>query len=514
MGLRRRWRRCGRCDRVADLESELRAELMRYQHDPAGFVPACWLGIEPREWQADALADIGTRLRAGMEPGAAMMPVLKAIASGHGIGKSALLSWVIWWALSTCPHTKVVLTANTQDQLRTKTWPEVAKWAGRAVNRHWFSVQGQTIVSTDPAAAKTWRCDAVTWSETNLAAFAGLHNEGRRLLMVFDEASGIHDKVWEVAEGALTDADTEIVWLAMGNPTEPSGRFAECFGRQRHRWAGRQIDSRTVPGTNKQLFAQWVELYGEDSDFVRVRVRGVFPRAGAMQFIGADVVEAAAKRDAHAMRTDPLILGVDVARFGDDASVIAFRKGRDARTIPWITLRGVDTMTLAARVAEERSRHRADAVFVDGGGIGGGVVDRLRQLGESVIEVQFGGAADRVSLAEEAISSANKRAEMWGNMRTWLAHGAIPAGPELLADLTGPQYSFVVRAGRDAILLEPKEAMKRRGLASPDAADALALTFAYPAAPRPDAGLADAAMLEQMRGVRGDYDPFESMRVR
>ena len=498
---------------MADLEAQLRAEVMLYEHDPAGFVAACWPGTVAREWQAEALEDIGARLRTGLEPGAALHPVLKAVASGHGIGKSALVSWLIWWALSTCPHCKVVLTANTQDQLRTKTWPEVAKWARAAVNRHWFDVQGQTIVSADPAAAKTWRCDAVTWSENNLAAFAGLHNSGRRLLIVFDEASGIHDKVWEVAEGALTDEDTEIVWFAGGNPTEPTGRFAECFGKQRHRWAGLQIDSRTVPGTNKALFEEWTRLYGEDSDFVRVRVRGVFPRAGSMQFIPLDLAEAAAIRQASSMRTDPLIMGVDVARFGDDASVIAFRKGRDARLLPWIKLRGVDTMALAGRVAEEHAQHRVDAVFVDGGGVGGGVVDRLRQLGVPVIEVQFGGAADRVSLAEEPVASANKRAEMWANMRTWLAHGAMPDDAELRADLTGPQYSFVIREGRDAILLEPKEAMKRRGLASPDGADALALTFAYPVASRADAGLPDAAAFRPAGGVQNDYDPFAALHV-
>lgn len=493
---------------------------MLYQHDPLGFTRAVFPwgtgnlsdSKGPREWQEGVLASIGTRLRAGMAPGAAMMPVLQAVASGHGVGKSALVAWLIWWAMSTCPDAKVVLTANTGQQLRTKTWPEIQKWARLAFNSHWFDVLGESIASKDPKAAKTWRCDAVTWSENNLEAFAGLHNKGRRILLLFDEASGIADRVWEVAEGALTDEDTEIIWAAFGNPTEPGGRFAACFGAQRHRWAPLQIDSRTVPGTNKRLFAEWVALYGEDSDFVRVRVRGVFPRAGSMQFIGSELVEQAVAREASGTRADPLIIGADIARFGDDCTVIAFRKGRDARIIPWIKLRGADTMQVAARIAEARAQHRADAIFVDGGGVGGGVVDRLRQLGEKPIEVQFGGRSDRTSVDDTSPATANKRAEMWANMRQWLAHGAIPDDVELKADLTGPQYSFIIRDGRDAILLEPKEAMKKRGLASPDGADALALTFAYPVAPRPDAGLPDAGTFRT--DTLGDYNPFESMTVK
>jgi hypothetical protein len=153
----------------------------------------------------------------------------------------------------------------------------------------------------------TWRLDAVTWSENNLEAFAGLHNLGKRVVLLFDEASGISDRVWDVAEGALTDEDTEIVWVVAGNPTQPSGRFFECLNRQRARWQGRQIDARTVEGTNKRQFAEWVEFYGEDSDFVRVRVRGEFPSAGSMQFISRDVVAAARTRVVEASPHEALV---------------------------------------------------------------------------------------------------------------------------------------------------------------------------------------------------------------
>ena len=500
--------------------SRFAALIAGYQLDPLGFVRVCYpwgepgelAGLDgPREWQAEALTDIGNRLAAGYAPGHAMMPVLKAIASGHGPGKSTLLAWLVWWGLSTMVDARVMVTANTEQQLRTRTWPEVVKWTRLALNRGMFKVAGLAIESRAAGHEKNWRADAVTWSEHNLVAFQGLHNAGRRILVLFEEASGIADPVWDTTEGSLTDQNTEIMWVAIGNPNEPTGRFAECFGRQKHRWFGRQIDSRTVKGTNLELFAEWVRMYGEDSDFVRVRVRGLFPRSGSMQFIGSELVEAACKREPAPLLTDPLILGVDVARFGDDQSVIWARKGRDARSIPPVKLRGVDTMQLAGRVAECAQEWHANAVFVDGGGVGGGVVDRLRQLGVEVIEVQFGARADRVSVSETRPAYANKRAEMWGNMREWLAGGAIPDDPEIRADLTGPQYSFIVADGRDAIALERKRDIKLRGLASPDAADALCLTFAYPVMPREPAEAGRLGYIPQPAD-RGEYDPYAAMR--
>ena len=188
-------------------------------------------------------------------------------------------------------------------------------------------------------------------------------------------------------------------------------------------------------------------------------------------------------REAEVTLSDPFVMGVDVARFGDDRSVIVLRRGRDARSVSWIKLTGADTMTVAAKVAEIAQQYRPDAIFIDGGGPGGGVVDRLRQLQHSVFDVQFGGKADHSHIGQDgAIVYANKRAEMWGAMRAWLAGGMIPDDRELLADLTGVEYGYALREGRDAIILEKKEDMKKRGLASPDLADALALTFAYPVA--------------------------------
>jgi hypothetical protein len=390
-----------------------------------------------------------------------------AVASGHGIGKSALIAWIILYAMSTMTDTRGIVTANTASQLSSKTWAELAKWHRLCLTGRWFTLTATAIYSADPERELTWRFDAIPWSAQRPQAFAGLHNKGKRAVVLFDEASTIDSVIWETAEGALTDADTELLWIAFGNPTSATGRFRECFGRFRHRWLTKQIDSRSSRVSNKQQIEQWVADYGEDSDFIRVRVGGTFPRAASMQFISSELAEAAASAEREAAHGpyDPRIMGVDVARFGDDATVICVRIGRDARSIPTIKLRGVDTMSVAARVVEEARKHNVSAIFVDGGGVGGGVVDRLRFLREKVYEVQFGAKADR-SLATQdgAVVYANKRSEMWGNMREWLAGGVIDHDPDLIADLTGVEYGYVLREGRDAIQLEKRKTCGSGGL--------------------------------------------------
>jgi hypothetical protein len=471
--------------KTVDPELDLLEEIAAFDRDPLGFVEFAFPWGEgelashdgPMEWQRGILADI----RDGLSPNEA---IRLAVASGHGIGKSALVSWIILWAMSTCVDTVGVVTANTGDQLRLKTWVQLAKWHRLAINSHWFAVTSKAIFSADPEHEKTWRIDATTWNETRTEAFAGLHNEGKRILLLFDEAGGIPDVIWDVSTGALTDSNTEIIWAAFGNPTRNTGRFRECFagGKFQHRWNTRQIDSRTVPITNKEEIAEWMQDYGEDSDFARIRVRGVFPRVSAMQFISSELVEIASAEAREVMVTlyDPLVMGVDVARYGDDKSVIRFRRGRDGRSIKPLKFRNIDTMQLAAKISELQRQYHCDAIFVDGGGPGAGVVDRCRYLKLPIIEIQFGAAPDRDQLNQEGtVAYANKRAEMWGVMREWLHGGMIDNDAELKADLTAVEYGYMMKDGRDAIVLEKKEHMKKRALASPDDGDALALTFAY-----------------------------------
>jgi len=451
--------------------NEIVKDIAGFYHNPLGFVQYAFLWGEgdleghtgPDIWQQDLLNEMGEWSRTGDQAS-----LQEAIASGHGIGKGAVTAWIILWAMSTRKNLNGVVTANTKQQLETKTWRELALWHKRSVNKDWFEWTATKFYHV--ADPETWYVSAVPWSEKNSEAFAGLHAED--VLIIYDEASAIPDSIWEVSEGAMTTPGA--MWLAFGNPTRNTGRFRECFGKFKHRWQRRQIDSRDCKMTDKRKLNQWVEDYGEDSDFVKVRVKGTFPSASSMQFISGDLVDAAVEREAKCYLEEPLIIGCDVARFGDDQSVVSFRRGRDARTIEWAKYRGLDTMQLASRVAEFVRQHQADAVFVDGGGVGGGVVDRLRDLRVDVIEVNFG------CKAEDARYN-NKRAEMWGNMREWLDRGAIPTDRELTDDLIGLEYSFTPT---NKIQLEKKEDMKKRGLSSPDIADALALTFAYPVAPK------------------------------
>lgn len=499
--------------RADDLEAKLVEFIAQDVHDPLAFVQSNYPwgkgelegSAGPRTWQSNILKAIGDHLS---DPVTRFQPLMISVASGHGIGKSALVSQVTHWGMSTCADCKIVVTASTETQLRTKTWPEISKWFRMALNSHWFKLTATAISAIDNP--RTWRADAITWSENNTEAFAGLHNKGRRIILIFDEASAIADKVWEVAEGALTDENTEIIWLAFGNPTKNSGRFRECFGRFKHRWLNFQIDSRNVEGVNKTFLDAQIAEYGEDNDLMRVRIRGEFPRAGSMQFIPSDTVEAARKREASASLSDPVIMGVDVARFGDDKTVIVIRRGRDARSIPWHIMSGADTMTVAARVAELAAIHKPDAIFVDGGGVGGGVIDRLRMLKQPVIEVQFGGAADRSQMVSEGtVMYANKRAEMWGYMKDWLRGASIPDAPDLASDLTGLEFGYATRQGVDCILLEKKSDMKKRGLASPDLADALALTFAYPVLPSDHTH--QFSNQRQMHQI--DYNPYARAHI-
>lgn len=500
----------------AALTDQLAAFCARCSTDPLGFVEAAFPWGEgaltghdgPDTWQREILGQLGERLRAG-EIGV-REAIQTAVSSGHGPGKSALVAWIVLWAISTYPDTRGVVTANTDTQLRTKTWAEVAKWYQLCLSGPMFELTATSIYSRQAQHDRTWRIDIIPWSERNTEAFAGLHNQGRRIILLFDEASAIPNIIWETSEGALTDKDTQIIWAVFGNPTRNTGRFRECFGRYSHRWWTRRVDSRTAKMTDKAQMQKWIDDYGEDSDFVRVRVKGEFPRVSAMQFIASDVAAAARTREAEASIYDPLIMGVEVARFGDDKSVIRFRKGRDARTHKPLKFRGLDTMQLAARVAALYHELLPDAVFVDGGGVGGGVVDRLRQLRVPIIEVQFGGKPDRMSggiVGDDDIVYANKSAEMWGAMREWLKTGAVDDDPDLETDLTGREYGYVLREGRDAIILEKKSDMKKRGLASPDDADALALTFAYPVAASRRAGHAAAGAIRGPN-LQSDYDPF------
>ena len=470
----------------------------QFEHDPAGFAAEMfpWGAGElsdatgPREWQRDALTVIGAHLS---NPETRHKPLRIAVASGHGIGKSACIGMVINWAMSTCEDCRVVVTANTESQLRTKTWPEISKWARLSLTAAWWKVPAMSLYSADSGHEKSWRADAIPWSENNTEAFAGLHNKGKRIVLIFDEASAIADKVWEVAEGALTDEGTEIIWIAFGNPTRNTGRFRECFRRFKHRWKGRQIDSRTVEGTNKQQIQKWVDDFGEDSDFVKVRVRGMFPSMSARQFISeADVTDAYGRKlRPEQYQFAPKILTVDPAWEGDDEFAIGLRQGLAFRILATMPKNDNDLIA-AQKVARFEDEEKADAVFVDFG-YGTGIVSAGQGMGRDWVLINFAGESGDPGCL-------NKRAEMWKLARDWLkSGGAIPEDPTLRDELQAPE---TVPRIDGKIQLESKKDMKARGVPSPNRADALVLSFAYPVTKKSPVDALRAS------SPRRDYDPY------
>lgn len=478
------------------MDEELLTWLASVRNDPLGFTMGAYpwgeLGsvLASFDGPDDWTRELFERIRIGLlTPNEAIQ---EATASGHGIGKSATVAWLILWAFCTFPDTRGVITANTETQLKTKTWAELGKWFNLCFfTRDHFTLTATALFSKDPDRERTWRIDMIPWSVKNPAAFAGLHNQGKRILLIFDEASEIADVIWETAEGALTDTDTQILWLVFGNPTVNSGRFRECFegGTHHEHWHTRQIDSRTVRITNKARFEKWIRTYGADSDFVRVRVLGQFPRRGLQEFFSSLDIESAMSRELpFTDRSTPLAVGVDVARYGANNSVIFPRKGRDARSIARESFNGLSTTELSNKIFECWLRLRPDGIFIDGGGVGGGVVDQCRNMRLAVTDVQFGSRDDITGIVFDTTGEqyANKRAAMYGALRSWLKSGVLPADPELKTAMLSIRYTF---NNKDQIQLVSKEdLMDENSNLVLDDLDALALTFGGPLAPSAYAG--------------------------
>lgn len=496
------------------IDAMLEADMGGFYYDPLGFCLYAFewgegdlKGRKLRKWQREYLIDLGEALKVrdfdGINP---VEPVQESTASGHGIGKSALVAMIILFIMSTRPNCKGIVTANTSDQLRTKTWAELGKWHKRCITGHWFEWRGGkgglSFYAKD--APESWRCDAMTCREENSEAFAGLHAADSTPFYIFDEASAVPDAIYEVAQGGLTDG--EPIFLVFGNPTRNTGFFRYTHGKFKHRWNTRQIDSRDVEGTNKELFQRWIDDYGEDSDYVRVRVKGQFPRASSMQYIESDLVAKAMKAEPFADLNDPMIVGIDISRGGDDSAVLYPRRGFDARTEPFIQIPGAltrDSMKLLSVTTKHLDTWKADAIFVDSGGMGGPFADRLRQLGYPVYDVGFGEKAPDKHYA-------NMSAYMLYMVREWMrAGGALPDDAALEEELTSREFWHNTK---DQLVLESKDDMKSRGLMSPNIADGLALTFAM--AVQKQAGVG-ARMIGARRGdvrphnhVSAESDPI------
>lgn len=434
----------------------------------------------PRAWQKKKLLEIAEHIARNkrlVQQGKDPIVYQDGTVSGRGIGKSSFVAWINQWMMSCHLGSSSIVTANTEAQLKDKTWAEMGKWHAMSINAHWFE---KTALSLKPAPwfkeliqnqlkidTGYYYAQAQLWSEENPDAFAGVHNYNG-VMLVFDEASGIPQKIWTVSEGFFTEPTIYRFWFVFGNPRRNTGAFFEVFHKMREFWNRTQIDSRTVEGTDKAVYDKIIQKYGEDSDEARVEVKGEFPRQGDNQFISREVIDGARTRELFNDDHAALIMGVDPARFGDDSTVIRFRRGRDARSIAPVTLKGADNMEVANKCAELIQKYNPDAVCIDAGN-GTGIIDRLKEMGYKVHEVWFGSKS-------EDQEWANKRTELWARVREWLSGGCIDDSQELADDLAGPEYKF--RGTSDSIMLESKDSMKSRGLASPDHADALACTFA------------------------------------
>ena len=453
-------------------------------------------GQDIRYWQAEILGAISDHLQ---DPKTRYDVCHIAVASGHGIGKSALIGMVSNWAMSCWPGARVVATANTENQLRTKTSPEVGQWFRDSISAEMFNIDTMSIKARE-AGAEAWVMDFVPWSETNTEAFAGLHAAGRLVALIMDEGSAISDKVWEVAEGALTDENTILIWIVMGNPTRNTGRFRECFRRYRHVWKTWHIDSRTVEGTNKKRLQQIVDTYGEDSDVAKVRVRGQFPSASSRQLIPTDVVDAAFGRhlDAHQYEFAPVILSCDPAWTGEDDLVIGFRQGLRSGILDVMQKNDNDVL-IANKLANYEAKMNAAAVFIDFG-YGTGIKSVGDTMGRAWDLVNFGSKAPEPGYL-------NMRAYIWAKMGEWLAQGgSIPKDDRLYEDLISVETLPTMDG---AIKLMSKEDMKKAGLPSPNHADMLAMTFARPVFMDPsDLMTGRARERRRAQGYSKEYDPL------
>lgn len=451
------------------IDEELQDACSRFYNDPLGFTRFMydwgegslkdWDG--PDWWHIEVLNAIKDYLE-----GPETMPLCIAVASGHGAAKTALAAWIQRWFISCRPHPAIVTTANTENQLMTKTWRELAKWHKLALNQDWFEWTATSYYLK--AHPETWKANAIPWSENNTEAFAGTHEDN--VLVVFDEASKISDKIWEVTDGIFTTKKN--IWVVFGNGTRNVGRFYDCFNKNKKLWKTWQIDSRTCKAANKTYLDRLIEQYGgEDSDQAKVRVRGMFPKSATRQLISSDAVDKAMKFEAEGWEYLPKVMGVDIARFGENSSTICIRQGRKVFEIE--VLPKQDLMTTAHCVAEAIKKHRPIQTFIDGSGIGAGVVDRLRQLNFSVVDVNGGNSSTNPRFL-------NKRAEMWYEMKEFIEGVCeLPPDPKLKDELTCVEYDFTDK-GR--IRLDRKaDIMEQYGF-SPDRADALSMTFAYPIA--------------------------------
>jgi hypothetical protein len=388
-----------------------------------------------------------------------------SIRSGHGPGKSTLMAWIALWWLSTRPHSKVPCTAPTGHQLQDVLWGEISYWHGKMAEPWKGCIEITSDMARHVIAPKSWYAAARTARKENPDALQGFHAD--HLAFLIDEASGVPEEIFQVAEGALSTPGVLVVMA--GNPTRLEGSFYESFHNDRKHWSTFHFSSKDSPLVDKAYWTRMAERYGEDSDIYRVRVLGDFPRQETDALISLEMVEDAQNRT----RPDgwerfPLVYGVDPARFGDDETALVKRRGSVVTEVMGVHKR--DTMEVAGLVALEAKKDRPKHIFVDTIGVGSGVFDRLVELGYPVVEVNV---AEKAKDTEQFNDS---RSELWWNVKEWIEKEAavLPDDDDLAGQLSTVKFR-ITSSGK--VRIEGKDERKKRGLSSPDRADALMLTF-------------------------------------
>lgn len=473
------------------LEVELAEEISNFYADPLGFVMFAFPWGEPGllenetgpdDNQKEFLRSLGNEVLARQFDGAnPVLPIRMCESSGHGTGKSAMGAWISWWILSTRKFSIGTVTAGTYTQLEEKTWAAVQSWGRMCITRHWFNVQASGIFHRN--YPEDWKVTPQTCKEQNAQSFAGQHARKSTSWYLFDEASEVPDKIYQTAEGGLTDG--EPMFFAWGQPVRNTGEFYKiCFGDKVARWNHRNVDARTSRFTNKALMEQWVSDYGIDSDFCKVRVLGLPPSASELQYIDKKRIDEARKRVQSALADDPLVAGFDVSGGGKAWNVIRFRRGLDGNPgIEPIRIPGEKDADRSQRLGicaellrDKRPERKLAALFVDTA-FGAAIAVGLKNLGfTNVFEVNAGGESPD-------IHCLNMRAFMWMKGKEWLLLGGLRNDDELCSQLSLPGY-HINNSGK--LVIESKKSIQERGEKSPDDADAFLLTFARTvAAPKP-----------------------------
>ena len=428
----------------------------------------------------------------GAKPDAAQAKILQSVAdnqmtsvrSGHGVGKSTVEAWAVIWFMLTRPFPKIPCTAPTQHQLFDILWAEISKWL-----RHSQGLSSALIWTKEKLYLKDHPEEwfAVGRTASTADALQGFHAE--HLLYIIDEAPGVSDKIFEPVLGSLSTPNAKL--LMCGNPSQLSGFFYDSHHKNRANYQTFHIDGRSSSRVSPEFVQAIIQMYGEDSDVFRVRVAGEFPLQADDIFIPLSLVERSIMTE-FAPRARPLQvhIGCDVARFGDDKTVIGCKVDEQVRF--YKKRQGQDTMQTADDIVllgEELVRRYQLAepipVKVDDGGVGGGVVDRLRQLKRneperlwwlSVYPVIFG---QRIKHKYYYDSTTYMMAVVKKLLQPFNADGTpkpveliLPDDGDLVAQLSGRKY-FLTENSR--IRVESKKEMKKRNRPSPDEADCVLL---------------------------------------